>query len=604
MKLPRRIGRALVFCLLLAWPAHGWAARSPASVAASLSDSSVDAGEQTQFLVSVTNGEVEEVPRTPTVDGLTMAYAGKSSSSQYTFNNGSLTQSATTTYVFTVGTERPGRFTVPGQEVHLTDGAVLRTLPVTLTVLGSGNSGGGKDLTYAELVIPKKSAYIGESVPIEVRAGFAANVRHNPSQEVILGGDGFSVQAFTPPRSTGSSTQDGRYTVDLYKSSVAGVKIGTVSVGPATVNPTVQMPRTGGGRRRSFNDPFDPFGQMDPYNVSPPRLVSLKTDAVTLEVKPLPEEGKPVDFSGAIGQFRLAAEAVPNKANTGDPVTVRLRLSGQGNFDRIAPPTLRDEHGLRTYPATAKFKADDEVGLSGTKTFEQVVIAEGPRTTLPSYRFNYLDPATGKYVTVDTPPLAVKIEGRDLATPTPAPAVTTAVPSPSATPTPVPTPARPPEDILYIRADRGVVRDAAAFRPLYRRAGFWAVQGGVLALALALAGGALLRTRRADEVRQRAARAAQQSGDLRRALRREDTGRREFYTAATQLAQLRAGGVGLSAADITQAQGLDPQAAESVRKIFDRHAELAYSGSAAAETPVPTDERRDVLATLDTIGWN
>ena len=107
---------------------------------------------------------------------------------------------------------------------------------------------------------------------------------------------------------------------------------------------------------------------------------------------------------------------------------------------------------------------------------------------------------------------------------------------------------------------------------------------------------------------QRAAQFARQQSELQQTLRREDTGRREFYTAATRLARLRAGraarqpAAGLSAAEIAQLKGLDAHAAGSVREIFDRHEELAYSGSAAAETPVPGEERRNVLATLETIG--
>ena len=610
MRLPSRIGKALatallvvVACLWLSVPtAH--AARGSASAAASLADTAIDAGEQTQFRIAVTNGEADDAPRPPTVEGLTISYAGRSSSSQYQFNNGALSQSATTTYVYNVEAGRSGRYTIPGQEVRMADGSTLRTLPVTLTVLGAGGGAPGQNNApaYVELVVPKKTAYLGESIPVEIRAGYIVHALRNADPEPILSGDGFSVQKFTPPRAVGTISPDGRYNVDLYKSAIAGVKTGLLTVGPVAITPTVQLPRSAGSRRRSFNDPFDPFGQFDPYSMGVPRQIRLQSEAVALEIKPLPEAGKPANFSGAIGQFRLEAEAVPNKANTGDPVTVRLRLSGQGNFDRINAPTLGDERGLRTYPASAKFKADDEVGLSGTKTFEQVVIAEGPRTTLPSYRFNYLDPATGKYASVETPPLAVKIEGRNLASPTPEPSAAVAA-NPPATPTPAaPTPPRAPEDILYIHADQGTLRGVEAFRPVYQRVGFWAVQGGVLVAVLALAGAAFLRARRADEVRQNAARAARRSGDLQRALRREDTGRREFYTAATRLALLRAGGASQSAADVVRARGLDPQAADSVQAIFDRHAELAYSGGPAAETPVPGDERRNVLATLDAIG--
>lgn len=617
---PRRTGNrpgasvwlALTLALLVLVPCISRAARGSASVAASLTDATVDAGEQAQFRISVTNGDADDPPRAPVVEGLTITYAGKTSSSQFTYNNGSFTQNATTTYVYAVETNKPGRFTIPGQEVRV-DGAILRTLPVTLTVLGGGDAGTASQngSAYVELIVPKKSAYVGESIPIEVRACYASNVRRNVDPDPILSGDGFSVQKFTTPRVATVGAQGGHYNVDIYKSAVAGLKIGTVSIGPVSIEPVVQLPRSQGNRRRSsYNDPFDSlFGDpYDAYNMAPPRQVKLESQTVTLEVKPLPEAGKPAAFSGAIGQFKLEAEAVPTKAQTGDPVTIRLRLSGQGNFDRINPPVLSDDRGLRTYPPTSKFKPDDEVNLSGVKTFEQVVIAEGPRTSLPAYHFNYLDPATGRYVTVDTPPLPVRIEGGNLATPTPAPAASMTAPgSASPTPPPAPTPRRAPEDIHYILAEPGPLRDDAAFLPMYRRPFFWEVQGGILTGVLALGGLAGWRTRTRDAANQRAAQLARQQADLQRALRREDTGRREFYTAATRLAQLRVGAAAgqpdgsLSAADIVRVKGLDPQTAGSVREIFDRHEELAYSGGAAAETPVPSEERRGVLATLETI---
>ena len=354
--------------------------------------------------------------------------------------------------------------------------------------------------------------------------------------------------------------------------------------------------------RRGYTDPFDTL-MGDPFdaftNLAPPRQIHLTTPVVALNVLPLPEAGKPANFSGAIGQFKLEAEATPAKAQTGDPVTIRLRLSGQGNFDRIAPPILSDDHGLKTYPTTNKFKADDDVNLSGVKTFEQVVIAEEPRTTLPSYHFNYLDPATGRYVTVDTPPVAVKIEGNRLTAP--APALTAA--ASAATPTAAPTPTPDPEDIHYILTEPGPRHGAAEFRPLYRRPLFWEVQGVALAGLLALGGAAGWRVRVRNASNQHAAQLARQQSDLQRALRREDTGRREFYTAATRLAQLRAGAdASLSAEEIARVKRLDADTASSVREIFDRHEELAYSGAAAAQAPVPAAERQGVLATLETIG--
>ena len=58
----------------------------------------------------------------------------------------------------------------------------------------------------------------------------------------------------------------------------------------------------------------------------------------------------------------------------------------------------------------------------------------------------------------------------------------------------------------------------------------------------------------------------------------------------------------LTATDVCRVQGLDPATAASVEEIFHRHDELSYSGGRAAQETVPLHERRDVLATLDTVG--
>ncbi len=584
----------------------GIARAQDASVSAGLVEPSVDAGQPAEYHIDVTDGHVEEAPPAPAVSGLTITYAGQSHSTQITGGFGSGFHSTeTTTYIYSVETREPGRYVIPGQEIR--SGRDRLTVPaVTLEVGGTGGAGAGgnsgRQAFFAELLIPKKDAYVGESIPAEVRVYFGADVgvgQLDASPEVT--GDGFSVQKFTPPRMSMEMVDGVRYRVISYKTSLAGAKTGTLTVGPVRVNPVIQLPRPQIRRRSNFNDPFDdpffnsPFGA---FNRQPPRQVTITADPVSVEIKPLPP-GKPAGFSGAIGQFKLEAQADPPKARTGDPVTVRLSLRGRGNFDRISPPELEDDAGLRTYPPTSKFQADDEVGLSGVKTFDQVLIPDGPRRSLPGYRFNYLDPATGRYETVETPPVAVNITGAPLATPTPVPADVAAA---SATPSPTPKPAA--RDILYIKTDPGHAESPSAFRPLYRRRAFWYPQ---CALLLAGAAFAIGRARaRGDQLA--AARLRRQQAELNRALRAQRTGRGEFYSAARQLAQLKAAaalgrpGADLSLDEIRHAPGLPPEAAQSVGEIFHRHEELAYSGAHVTDEPVPAEERREVMAALASIG--
>ena len=583
------------------------------SATASVTDTNVEPGQPVEYHIQIEGGQPNRPPLAPTVDGLTITYVGESRSMQFNSTGSGTTFSSTYTYNYAIDTDRAGRYVIPGQEIDLGK-AVVRTSPVALNVTGNSNGATGTRNAdqgmFLELVVPKKTVYVGESIPVEVRAYFGVRVKFQADPNPILDGDGFSVQKFTQPQLETQAVEGVQYNVIKYKTSIAAVKTGELSLGPISMEPVVRVPRPQARGQRRFNTPFDedpaftdPFGVFGNGFIT--KQVKMQSDPIKIEVKPLPP-GAPEDFSGAIGQFKLEAEAQgnPRKAQAGEPITLHALLHGQGNFDRIQPPVLTDENGLQTYPATSKFKAEDEVNLRGLKTFEQVVIPRNGRNALPGYRFAYLDPSTGKYNTIETPPVPVKVQG-SMATPTPSPdqaavATAAATNTPAAKPTPTPK----PEDILYIRNDPGQWLNGESFLPLYRRENFWLAQLAPLALLLGFGGLAWRNARVHNEARKRAADLHRQQSELVRTLQGEKTGRRDFYSAATRLAQLKvANDVGrasgsVTAREVCRAKGLDPATAASVEEIFHRHDELAYSGGRAALEAVPVHERRDVLETV------
>ena len=597
---------------LAAGPRPAGAASANATVTASLADATVEMGQSTEYRIDVAGARADRAPAPPVVDGLHFVFAGQQQSMQ--FDQRTLSMNTAVSYIYTVDPMRGGRFTIPGQEVEV-GGGTYRTLPVVLTVSDGGQGSAAKSV-FVDLIVPKKSAYLGETIPVEVRTYFAMNVPAQLTPDLVLNGEGFSVQKFTPQKDVGQQAVDNtNYRVASAKSAITALKVGTLSVGPVEVDPYVQLPRPRQRRRSPFNDPFDALfsNGFNNMNLMPAQQIKLLSSPVTVEIKPLPTQGKPAEFTGAIGQFKLDAQTEPRKAQTGDPITVHLMLSGRGNFDRIGAPELSDEQGLRTYPASAKFKADDEVNTSGVKTFDQVLIAESARNTLPGYRFNYFDPATGKYATIDTPPIPIRVEGGNLTTPTPAPPLVAAAPSaPGATPKATPTPApRRAEDILYIRTDEGPALARDAFQPLYRQRGFWQVQGGGLVLLLGLGAFGAVRTRARNEGVRRAAQRQREQAELQRALTREETPRREFYSAATRLAQMRAAAASgqpdarlfLSVQDICRDRQLDPQTAGlRAGDVPPPRRTGLRRRRTSRRRPVPPEERRGVLATLETLG--
>jgi hypothetical protein len=124
----------------------------------------------------------------------------------------------------------------------------------------------------------------------------------------------------------------------------------------------------------------------------------------------LPAEGRPPDFHGAIGSFHIETDISPVKADTGDPLTLRMRVVGSGNFDRVDSSMLDHVEQWKTYPPKSTFNSTDPIGHRGEKTFEQPLVALKPGLhTLPALTFSYFDPNTRRYETARSPPLSVTI---------------------------------------------------------------------------------------------------------------------------------------------------------------------------------------------------
>jgi predicted ABC-type transport system involved in lysophospholipase L1 biosynthesis ATPase subunit len=68
--------------------------------------------------------------------------------------------------------------------------------------------------------------------------------------------------------------------------------------------------------------------------------VTLKSDDQEIEVRPLPTEGRPNGFTGAVGEFKFDSFEIPNTWKTGEPQQITASLSGKGNFSLMNAPEL------------------------------------------------------------------------------------------------------------------------------------------------------------------------------------------------------------------------------------------------------------------------
>src|SRR5262245_11342258 len=196
--------RALLIGITAGFFAASFARADSPSVTAVLSNSEATVGETVELQIKVTGPGDARPPEEISIDGLEIRSTG--TSRQFEMRNFSTNSSVT--YSYTILPLKAGRFTIPPQTV-LAGGKTLRTPELKLNVADtpgrqstttrsgrnsqsqSTNSG---DLVFAELVVPKKTAYVGEIVPVQIRMGFDRRVNPRLTEPPEITGQGFTSQ--------------------------------------------------------------------------------------------------------------------------------------------------------------------------------------------------------------------------------------------------------------------------------------------------------------------------------------------------------------------------------------------------------------------------
>lgn len=154
---------------------------------------------------------------------------------------------------------------------------------------------------------------------------------------------------------------------------------------------------------------------IEPASIRPRGLASLQrtryTTAQTLiDVRPLPA-GAPPSFTGAVGNFSISARVDIDETATGDPITMTVEISGEGNLATQADPDFPDMPGWRVFES----KTDTDLSVvngtvQGTRTYERILVPNSPgRFILPAIVFSFFDPKGEQYRTVETDSIPVRV---------------------------------------------------------------------------------------------------------------------------------------------------------------------------------------------------
>ena len=390
-----------------------------AELSVRLDSDTIPVGGYTYLNIEV-EGESSADMETPEIDGLVFRRSGNSSSTSII--NGRVTRSITIR--FTVLGEKVGEYTIPSMSV-ITDGQTLHTkaLSVKVTDTPSGNSThtrssssgtntGSSDtltqediekITFIRLVTDGDTVYVGQKMPLTVKLYLNTKMRFNqfnglPSVE--------NESIFISPlddqyeRSVETvGTQS--YEVVSWKTTFTAAK-----PGETTLQSSLELSLLIRARRQTGSSIFDTDFFAPSYQSVP--LLS-RSNELKLNILPFPEN-QPDSFTGAIGDFKLKVSASPLQVSQGDPITLNIDISGNGNFDRVFHDGLPSDNQFKTYTPEETFVSEDPFSMTGTKTFKQAVIPIDPYVTqIPSITYTFLNSTTGEFETAESPPIPIEI---------------------------------------------------------------------------------------------------------------------------------------------------------------------------------------------------
>ena len=375
----------------------------------------VTLGQQFRLVYEINTKGGKFIP--PKLDDFEVLMGPSTSYSQSTqIINGHISTHVSYTYTYILQPLKPGDFTIPPARLSL-KGKVYESNPVKITVVkgssGQGTSGAQRTTNtgqvaansnlFVRMISDKKEVFLGEPVAVTVK--IFSRVSLTGFEEVDMPEfNGFLKQEIPTPNLT-----------SLQREYIDGVAYNTgviqryllfpQTTGDITIEPVKIVCLV---RKRMHASPggfFDDF--FDTYQTVRQPIFSNK---LKIHVKPLPP-GAPQDFNGAVGTFGLDASVDKMKLKVNDAVTLKVRISGNGNLKLIEAPRIDFPPDFETYDPKVVTRIKNTVhGATGYKQFEYLMIPRhAGKYRIPPVSFSYFDPVQKSYKTLRTPAFTLEV---------------------------------------------------------------------------------------------------------------------------------------------------------------------------------------------------
>lgn len=355
--------------------------------------------ESIPFTITIFNYRKADKPAIPEIPNCEISGGNSQTEMTLDTRRGSSRNWVRYTYDFVAFT--PADYTIPAIEV-VVDGKTLKTEPRKLTVL----PGEVSDLLQAEITAGTQRLFVGQQVTV-------------------------TLTIYIKPALVGRQAAD-RSTMKRFLDTSWGSYANFRDTG------------RGGSVRRSDSQgnqaEFHAFEFIDqlvldqagplPFSdivvgVDYPKFMRDRLGGVSIEktrklrihpacelpdVRPLPSEGRPASFTGAVGVFRIDVSARPTRVRVGDPIELSIALTGTGALDALPPPNLAAQASL-----VEAFRVPDEALAgrveNGRRIFSQAIRAKrGDVDAIPPIEYAYFDADRGEYAVARSAPISITVE--------------------------------------------------------------------------------------------------------------------------------------------------------------------------------------------------
>jgi hypothetical protein len=303
-------------------------------------------------------------------------------------------------YTYTLQPKKTGNFTIGPAEVRV-KGKTIKSNTETLRIVKAIQSGevDRGPLFLSATLLPKQ-------VFVEEQALYTLKLfRQNRVGDISLGlpeAEHLAFKQLGKPIEYQSVYKGQSYQVLEVRYALISSKEGIYGIRPSRMSMTVFRSRRK-SPRSLFDDPFFSFSSGQP--------ITITSEPLELNVLPLPQKGRPTDFSGLVGSFKIKAHLEPLKIRAGESATLTVLLSGRGNVKRIPDLKLPELDKIKVYADQPVLTEEtDARGLAGSKTMKWALVPEKEgEYRIPSLSISFFDIESKQYRMLKSPALSMSV---------------------------------------------------------------------------------------------------------------------------------------------------------------------------------------------------